>query len=199
VDCGLAGSETTCVADPTTVNAYIYDWDEYYFWKFLSDISSTGTPAATGATAGYAKACTGVTCSPSSLSTISPSQFSVVYTGLNPTVESAGQYVENPQCWINNTDSSNDYSLRLYSSASAYTTQLIGGTGVVLGWQTMTGDGSDCRPGRTYDLQYGLDNGAQYLEIQTDAAAEEQCDSNLGTTLGTLTSTAGNTMTSCFY
>jgi hypothetical protein len=212
VDCGLKGSEMACVEDPTPTSDsnYVndeYDWAEYYFWKFMTDFNASGTYAAKGAIAGYAKACSLATCSPSALTKISPSQMSVVFTGLlvTGTQSDPGNYtVIYPQCWINNTNPNNEPTLVLYNSS---TTTLppppILGTGVVLGWQTNTASGSNCVPGSqtSYDLKdSGLENGGQFLEVETDAAAETDCDSQLNAALTGLTSGAGNTANAnCYY
>jgi hypothetical protein len=138
--------------------------------------------------------------------TIASTQISVVNTGLDVssndptgTGNNNPAYSTEPQCWINAPSTETPYPLELYSGSSSSTLVKLHGTGVILGWQTQTQSGGYCSSG-AYDLKTnGIENGGKYFEIETDAAAETNCEPNLSSTLTSLLGGDGNTTyTTCY-
>jgi hypothetical protein len=209
VNCGRQGMEleSACVIDDSTQESFAasFNWEDYYFFNFIKDLDISPSPATVGAAAGYAAAC-GTNC-PAFPGTIAPSQMSVVNTGLDVsnndptgTGDNGVAYSTEPQCWINAPSTETPYLLELYSGSSSSTLVKLHGTGVILGWQTQTQSGQYClanQPG-VYTLnENGIPNGGQYFEIETDAAAETNCQPDLSKALGALISGSGNTNYIC--
>jgi hypothetical protein len=204
VDCGLTGT-AACIPDPSPTLTFEYNWSAYYMTRFINDLYIKSSIAEEYAAMGFAAACLGGTCTPSSYA-LTPWQLSVVYTGLDPTV-TGSSYTWSPSCWLNNTSSNNlsASTLKLYTSPTAFSTvAVIGPTplppapagGTMLGWQTAPNEATACQTGG-YSLQDGLNNGGQFIEIETDAASEPTCAVPLQRALTTLMAPTNNY--SCLY
>jgi hypothetical protein len=210
VACGTDGS-SMCIPDPNPARGRQFAWSEYYFTKFINDIFISGSVAYTNASNGFSDACRGKSCSHASYDP-TPWALAVVYTGLDPTVVGAS-YTGQPSCWLNNTNATGTAyttpaTLLLYTAPlpnlSSTTVVVIGvpaiapapAGGTMLGWQTITSSGGACDT-VTYSLQDAIRNGGQFVEIETDAAAEPACETPLRQTLSHMV--APNTNYSCEY
>ena len=209
VSCGTSGV-IPCVADPSPI-ADQYDWSEFYFTKFVKDLFINSAPAHRSAEQGFAAACKGHACTPSTY-TLTPWQLALVYTGLQTPNTLVGGYPSLPSCWLNNinlTNAGNTATLTLHSTWNTSTSKVIVGPapkaqapggGTMLGWQTSTSLGLTCygsNPSYAATLQDAIANGGQFLEVETDAAAEPTCGPALRTALAQVI--GGNGAVGCVY
>lgn len=179
VDCGANGASSCAIATPLSGN-----YSVYYFNLYAADLFNGGLA--------YQAASTSYKSIRNASFTLAPSQLAVDSTSLSP---SPYVSVNDLPCNLNNKVRADAPVFSLDGNSVTFM-----GVGSVISYQTSTNSGGLCATGQYKTaMQNGLNNGALFLEVETDAAFNDiaLCSPYLAPTLTAIL--AKSTPTTCFY